>query len=110
LGRSGDIVAQPFAGDTPIWGESWTNIKLFYPGQVSWPQLNSKKHAGAEFIKRGQPVTTHHSVEQLQHYGVEAEFTDEIRHQWLLTLLAGIALISAFGFAINQLLKRNTGV
>jgi hypothetical protein len=49
-------------------------------------------------------------VEQLQHYGVEAEFADEIRHQWLLTLLAGIALISAFGFAINQLLKRNTGV
>ena len=110
LGRSGDIVAQSFAGETPSWGDKWSNIELFYPGQVSWPHLNSKKHAGAEFIKRGQPVTTHHSVAQLQHYGIEAEFTEEIRQQWLLTLLAGIALIAAFGFAINQLLKRTTGV
>lgn len=110
LGRTGDIMAQPFAGTTPQWKEQWTNIELFYPGQVSWPHLNSSKHAGAKFISKGQPVTTHHSVGQLKYYGVEAEFADEIRRQWLLTLFAGIALIAAFGFALNQLLKRNEGV
>jgi hypothetical protein len=83
---------------------------LFYPGQVSWPHLNSPKHAGAEAIKKGQPATAHHSVDQLKHYGIEAEFADDIRHQWLLTLLAGVALIATFGFALNQLLKRNPGV
>jgi hypothetical protein len=110
LGRAGDIVAQRFEGAAPVWKDQWFNVTLFYPGQVSWPHLNSKKHAGAEFIAKGQPVSTHHSVEQLQHYGVEAEFADEILRQWLWTLLAGIALIATFGIALNQLLKRNEGV
>lgn len=110
LGRDGDIVAQRFAGDAPQWKDQWSNVELFYPGQVSWPLLNSKKHAGAEFIRKGQPVTTHHSINQLKHYGIEAEFADEIYRQWLWTLLAGVALIAAFGVAINQLLKRNQGV
>ncbi|MNT94118.1 hypothetical protein D3C72_2357380 [compost metagenome] len=85
-------------------------MELFYPGQVSWPHLNSTRHAGAKFIKQGQPVTTHHSVSQLKHYGIEAEFASDIYNQWRWTLLAGLALIVAFGFALNQLLKRNTGV
>lgn len=110
LGRAGDIVATRFAGDAPPWGTQWTNIELFYPGQVSWPHLNSTKHAGAEYIRKGQPVTTHHSVDQLKHYGIEAEFADAIYRQWLWTLLAGVALIAAFGIALNQLLKRNPGV
>ena len=110
LGRAGDIVATRFAGDAPPWGTQWTNVELFYPGQVSWPHLNSTKHAGAEYIRKGQPVTTHHSVDQLKHYGIEAEFADAIYRQWLWTLLAGVVLIAAFGIALNQLLKRNPGV
>lgn len=109
LGRSGDIVATRFEGDAPKWADAWTAVELFYPGQVSWPHLNSTAHAGAKFIRAGQPVTTHHSVDQLKHYGVEAEFASAIRRQWGLTLLAGVALIAAFGIAINQLLKRSTG-
>jgi hypothetical protein len=110
LGRAGDIVAQRFAGAAPTWGDKWSSIELFYPGQVSWPHLNSTKHAGAEFIKKGQPVTTHHSVDQLKHYGIEAEFADEISRQWLWTLLAGVGMIAAFGIALNQLLKSKQGV
>lgn len=110
LGRAGDIVATRFAGDAPSWGTQWTSVELFYPGQISWPHLNSRKHAGAEYIRKGQPVTTHHSVDQLKHYGIEAEFADAIYHQWLWTLLAGLALIASFGVALNQLLKRNPGV
>jgi hypothetical protein len=37
---------------------------------------------------------------------VEREFADEIRRQWLLTLLAGVLLIGAFGVALNGLLTR----
>ncbi|MGV8891731.1 MAG: ethylbenzene dehydrogenase-related protein [Burkholderiaceae bacterium] len=110
LGRSGDIVAQRFAGDAPTWGDKWSDVELFYPGQVDWPSLNSTKHAGAKFIRQGQPVTTHHSVGQLKQYGIEAEFADEIRRQWLMTLFAGLLLIAGFGFALNQLLKRKQGV
>ena len=72
--------------------------------------LNSAKHAGAENIKKGVPVKYRHSEIQLAHYGVEAEFAGEIRRQWLLTLFAGVVLIGGFGFALNQVLKRNQGV
>lgn len=110
LGRSGDIVAQRFEGTAPAWKDQWTTVELFYPGQVSWPHLNSARHAGAKFIRQGQPVTTHHSVAQLKHYGIEAEFADEILRQWRWTLLAGVGLIVAFGIALGQLLKRGSGV
>jgi hypothetical protein len=109
LERSGDIVATKFVGEAPVWGDKWTKVELFYPGQASWPHLNSSKHAGAKYIRKGQPVTTHHSVEQLKHYGVEAEFAQDIRWQWLLTLFAGVVMILAFGIAFNQLLTRKQG-
>lgn len=85
LGRAGDIVAQRFEGAVPTWSGPWTPIELFYPGQVSWPHLNSTQHAGAEFA-------------------------NGIYRQWLWTLAAGIALIAAFGIALNQLLSRKQGV
>ncbi|NMM07189.1 ethylbenzene dehydrogenase-related protein [Polaromonas sp.] len=111
LGRAGDIVAQRFEGAAPQqWKDQWSNVTLFYPGQVSWPMLNSAKHAGAENIKKGVPVKYRHSESQLANYGVEAEFADEIRRQWLLTLVSGVFLIAAFGIAFNQLLKRKEGV
>jgi hypothetical protein len=84
-------------------------VVLFYPGQVSWPHLNSKKHGGADSIKKGVPVKYRHSEIQLAHYGIEAEFADAIRRQWLLTLLAGVLLIAGFGVALNLLLKSRKG-
>lgn len=110
LGRNADIVAEEFQGAEPVWNNAWREVTLFYPGQVSWPKLKSKTHAGAPAIERGLPVTTRHSVEQLMNYGVEAEFAKEIRAQWLWTLLAGLALILTFGFVLNAALARDKGV
>lgn len=69
LSRPADMVAQKFTGDTPNWQQPWTEVTLFYPGQVSWPHLNSKRHAGAESIKKGVPVKYRHTEAQLAHYG-----------------------------------------
>lgn len=109
LGRDADLLASRSEGGEPSWDQPWKTVTLFYPGQVSWPMLNSVQHAGAEFIRKGQPVTVHHAEAQLTQYGVEAEFAAEIRRQWLWTLLVGIALIFAVGFAVNQLLESKRG-
>lgn len=109
LGRAADIVAEQFQGQEPAWSNAWREVTLFYPGQVSWPHLNSPAHAGAAAIKRGLPVQTRHSVEQLTHYGIEAEFAQAIRRQWLWTLLSGLALILGAGFALNMALARRQG-
>jgi hypothetical protein len=106
LGRDADLVAARFEGDTPQWQQPWYNVVLFYPGQVSWPHLNSAKHAGAEKIQKGVPVKSRHSEIQLAHYGVEAEFAEAIKWQWLLTVGAGLLLIAGFGIALNGLVAR----
>lgn len=100
FGREADFAATLFTGDTPDWKQPAKAVTLFYPGQVSWPLLNSRKHGGASSIKQGIPVKTRHSEEQLANYGIEAEFAQPIRQQWLLTLLAGVILIGAFGWAL----------
>ena len=109
LGRDAEMVAARFDGDAPKWDQAWSNVVLFYPGQVSWPHLNSKKHGGADNINKGVPVKYRHSEIQLAHYGVEAEFADAIRQQWLLTVFSGVLLIAGFGIALNLLLKRKQG-
>jgi hypothetical protein len=106
LGRPADIAAARFDGSEPAWEQPWTNFVLFYPGQVSWPHLNSAKHAGADSIKKGVPVKYRHSEIQLAHYGVEAEFADGIRRQWLWTMLGGVLLIAAFGLGLNGAIAR----
>ncbi len=106
LSRQADFKAARFDGAEPKWEQDWYTITLFYPGQVSWPLVNSSRHAGAENIKKGIPLRARHSEVQLAHYGVEMEFADEIRRQWLLTLLAGVLLIVGFGIALNLLLGK----
>ena len=108
LGRIADIAAARFDGATPAWDQPWFDVTLFYPGQVSWPHLNSAKHAGAEKMKRGVPVKYRHSEIQLAHYGIEAEFATEIRRQWLYTMIAGVLLIIGFAIALNGLLVRRS--
>ena len=41
LGRDAEMTAVRFDGDAPDWQQAWTDVTLFYPGQVSWPHLNS---------------------------------------------------------------------
>jgi hypothetical protein len=100
FGREAELAVVAFTGEMPDWKQPPRSVTLFYPGQVSWPHLNSVKHGGAESIAKGIPVRSRHSEEQLAHYGIEAEFAELIRVQWLLTLLAGLALIGAFGWAL----------
>ena len=109
FGRPAEIQAARFEGELPEWRQPAFAATLFYPGQVSWPHLNSARHAGAESIQKGVPVRYRHSEAQLAHYGIEAEFADAIRRQWLLTLLAGIGLIAAFGIALNLQIRRQRG-
>ena len=93
LGRTADLQATAFTGEQPPWSQSWFETTLFYPGQVNWPLLNSRAHAGSLDIAEGKPVRPRHSEEQLAHYGVEMEFNDAIIRQWRLTLLAGLWLL-----------------
>jgi Ethylbenzene dehydrogenase len=107
LGRAAELKAARFDGDVPSWDQPWLDVELFYPGQVSWPMLvNRERHPGAEQIAEGVPVKVRHSPRQLALYGVEMEFNAEIQRQWLLTMLAGLALIAAFGVAVNLLMTR----
>lgn len=106
LNRQADFKATRFEGGDPKWDQPWHDVQLFYPGQVSWPMINSSKHAGADKVKQGVPVKFRHSEKQLAHYGVEMEFNDEIRTQWLYTFAAGLLLIIGLGVALTLLLPR----
>ena len=105
LNREADLKAVEFTGEAPKWEQDWHEVKLFYPGQVSWPMLRSSRHAGAAKIGQGVPVKFRHSEIQLAHYGVEMEFNDAIIRQWLLSLAAGVLLIVGFGIAVIRLLR-----
>ncbi|MCG6659130.1 hypothetical protein HOP52_15330 [Halomonas campisalis] len=101
FGRDADIQAQRLNGSEPDWSGDWTEITLFYPGQVNWPLLISDAHAGADNIAAGEPVRPRHSEKQLALYGVEMEFNDAITTRWWLTLVAG--LIAMFGVTLALL-------
>jgi hypothetical protein len=106
LQRNAELAAAKFQGPEPKWEQPWLDVQLFYPGQVSWPMLNSSSHAGAAKIRQGVPAKVRHSEIQLAHYGVEMEFNEEIQKQWRYTMLAGLLLIAAFGLALMLLLPR----
>ena len=101
LGRQADLQATAFTGSAPDWDDEWFDMTLFYPGQVDWPLLVSRAHAGAPDIAEGTPVRARHSERQLAIYGVEMEFNDAIIRQWILTLIAG--LIAMFGVVVALL-------
>jgi len=107
LGRDAQMVAEKFSGGTPTWDQPWTDLEMFYPGQVSWPRLTDpKQHPGADKIAARVPVSFRHKPAQLAQYGVEVEFADQIVRQWVLTLLASLGLIVALGININLLMTR----
>jgi hypothetical protein len=109
LGRAADINATKFEGDAPKWDQTWKTATLFYPGQVSWAHINSQRHPGADKVRAGVPVKFRHSEAELAHYGVEMEFNDAIRRQWLLTMAAGVLLIAGLMLALNATLNRGKG-
>ena len=110
LNREAEIQSHYFSGDEPTWREDgWFAVTLFYPGQVDWPQLLSKAHAGAPDIAEGKPVKPRHSEEQLAVYGVEMEFNQEIIRQWYLTLFAGLALILLAGMGLFRQFTPDAG-
>lgn len=105
LGRNAEIQAQSFSGDQPDWTGDWTEMTLFYPGQVNWPLLVSDAHAGAPDMAAGKPVKPRHSEEQLAIYGVEMQFNDEIISQWRKTLILGLFLMLGVWFGLDRLLR-----
>jgi hypothetical protein len=90
LGRDADFQAEAFSGRSPDWSDDWFEMTLFYPGQVDWPTLTSRAHAGAEDIAENKPVRPRHSEKQLALYGVEMEFREAITSNWWMTLIAGL--------------------
>uniref|UniRef100_UPI004048E4F4 ethylbenzene dehydrogenase-related protein n=1 Tax=Yoonia sp. TaxID=2212373 RepID=UPI004048E4F4 len=94
-------------GAEPDWTQPWTEIKTFYPGQVTWGRLtDAQQHPGAERIAARIPVAVRHSEEQLALYGVQVEFAEEIRRQWVWTLIASLSLIVGLGINVNLLMRR----
>ncbi len=107
LEAEAQLVAKRFDGPAPQWNQPWTEVKMFYPGQVDWGRLTDPaKHPGADKIAERVPVAYRHSEDQLALYGVEVEFADQIRRQWLLTLFASLGLIVGLGININLLMIR----
>tara|TARA_R110002111_G_scaffold15337_2_gene40370 strand:+ start:3224 stop:3595 length:372 start_codon:yes stop_codon:yes gene_type:complete len=94
-------------GTEPGWTQPWTEIKTFYPGQVTWDRLtDARQHPGADRIAQRVPVASRHTEEQLAIYGVQMEFAEEIRRQWLWTLFASLSLIVGLGISVNMLMRR----
>lgn len=109
LGRPADIEVPRFEGDSPPWVQPWTEITLFYPGQVSWPMLTGRAHAGAGQMAEGVPVRHRHNERQLAVYGVEMEFNDEIIYRWTWTMAAGLVLLLGLWFGLSRVLSGRKG-
>jgi ethylbenzene dehydrogenase len=94
-------------GTEPDWSQPWTEITTFYPGQVTWGRLtDAQQHPGADRIAARVPVAARHSEEQLAIYGVQMEFAEEIRAQWIWTLIVSLGLIVGLGINVNLLMRR----
>ncbi|MEX2356323.1 MAG: ethylbenzene dehydrogenase-related protein [Thermaerobacterales bacterium] len=102
-----DIVAGQFQGATPPWDEiEWTEMTLFYPGQITWDHVFSPAHAGYEAMKDKAHVRTAHSEETLSLYAVESEFRDEIKGQWIQTLAASVFFAAVVSLSVVRLAGR----
>ncbi|NPD21541.1 ethylbenzene dehydrogenase-related protein [Alterinioella nitratireducens] len=110
LEQPAQLVAERFEGDAPDWTQPWTEITMYYPGQVTWSRLtDARQHPGADRIAQRVPVATRHSEEQLALYGVQMEFAGEIRSQWIWTLIISLGLIVGMGINVNLLMRRREG-
>ncbi len=102
LERDADIRAVRFDEAAPPWHRmEWTDIKLFYPGQIDWSHLISEAHAGAPYIAKGIPLRDGHDEWTLAQYAVQSQFRKEIRRQWAQTLFALVGAVFLFGVAVR---------
>lgn len=107
LDREADIRATRFNGDAPDWDEiEWTEIKLFYPGQISWDHIYSEAHAGYEDMQRQAAWDTVHDEEKLAIYAVESEFRGEIRRQWMGTTVVWAVIFLSASWAVIRIGRR----
>ena len=110
LGQPAQIEARRSEPGQPDWTGPWTEIEVYYPGQITWGQLtDARVHPGADRIAQRVPVAARHTEEQLALYGVQMEFREEIRAQWLWTLIASLSLIVGLGISVNLLMRRKEG-
>ncbi|WP_420828272.1 ethylbenzene dehydrogenase-related protein [Ectothiorhodospira shaposhnikovii] len=49
-----DIVAQRVEGDLDSTEVDWTELQVYYPGQITWQWLNRDDHPGREAIEEGE--------------------------------------------------------
>lgn len=107
LGEPAQIQAKRSEPGLPDWTGPWTEVEVYYPGQVTWGRLTDpRQHPGADRVAARVPAAYQHSERQLALYGVEMEFADEIRRQWLWTLAMSLSLIVAFGVGMVLLFRR----
>jgi len=107
LEQPAQMVAERFEGDAPDWTQPWTEVTMYYPGQVTWGRLtDARQHPGADRIAQRVPVAARHTEEQLALYGVQMEFAKEIRRQWIWTLIASLGLIVGLGINVNLLMRQ----
>ena len=110
LGTTAQIQARRSEPGQPDWTGPWTEIEVYYPVQITWGRLvDPRQHPGADRIAARVPVAYQHSERQLALYGIEMEFAEEIRSQWLWTLGMSLSLIVAFGVAMVLLFRRPEG-
>ncbi|MGR3554094.1 hypothetical protein, partial [Paracoccus sp. (in: a-proteobacteria)] len=102
--------ARPSPPGQPDFTGPWTEVPIYYPGQVTWGRLTDpRQHPGADRIAARVPAAYQHSERQLALYGIEMEFARQIRRQWLWTLGLSLSLIVAFGVAMVLLFRRPEG-
>ena len=111
LGRDAQIEAVRFSGD-PDWDaiEPMT-VTLFFPGLTGWDHAQDRqRHAGAEAVEERVGIRAGHTEEDLALYGVEAEFTEQIRSQWYFTAAAWIFFVIATTAAVAMLTRSRRNV
>ena len=107
LDQPAQIVAQRSEPGQPDFTGPWTEVPVYYPGQVTWDRLTDpRRHPGADRIAARVPAAYQHNERQLALYGIEMEFADEIRTQWLWTLGMSLTLIVALGASMVLLFRR----
>lgn len=107
LGRTAQIEAVKFNGD-PDWDAiEPTTVTLFFPGLTGWDHATDRRqHAGAEEVHERVGIRAAHTEEDLALYGVEAEFSQQIRSQWYFTTATWIFFVIATTAAIAMLTTR----
>tara|TARA_R110002110_G_scaffold3665_3_gene18946 strand:- start:2282 stop:3673 length:1392 start_codon:yes stop_codon:yes gene_type:complete len=107
LDQPAQFVARESEPGQPDWTGPWTEVPVFYPGQVTWDRLTDpRRHPGADRIAARVPAAYQHNERQLALYGIEMEFAEEIRRQWLWTLGMSLLLIVALGTGMVLLFRR----